>query len=157
MAVESLVSRLAELEASHHPLPTALHFNVRSTAQVPVLSSSPVNSHLVDYRAGLSILDVEADILSKSDFPLSTLLSLAILRADIANKLHVVQEHVRHMYSINFPCTRLCLILGKNSDQIPHCQPRHPWVKAPVNRCVRQCLRLRCTLDVCVYVLVVRN
>jgi hypothetical protein len=107
MSVDSLVSRLAALEASGLPLPAALHFNVRSTVQDPILSSSPLNSPLVGYSADLNILDVEAVNLSKSNVSLTSLLRLALLRAEIANKLRVVQEHIRHVYSFNISFTGL--------------------------------------------------
>jgi len=98
MSIEALLSRLAALESSYHP-PTSLVFNVRLTVDEPILSSSSTNSDLLDYRVGLTILNVEADILSKRDPPLGSLLHLANLWADITNRLWHVQLHIRNIYS----------------------------------------------------------
>jgi len=40
--VQSLSTHLAALEARYPPPPTALDFNVRSTVEDPMLTSSPI-------------------------------------------------------------------------------------------------------------------
>jgi hypothetical protein len=72
VSVETLERRLSDLDRCYRQ-PVDLDFNPHSTAADPVLSASWKNSNLLNYRAGLTILDVEADILSKKTIPITRL------------------------------------------------------------------------------------
>jgi hypothetical protein len=89
VSLETLERRLSDLDRCYRR-PIYLDFNRRSTVADPILSASWKNSVVLNYRAGLTILDVEADILSKGNIP--------NLRANIASRLHLLTEHVNNVF-----------------------------------------------------------
>jgi hypothetical protein len=97
MSLETLERRLSDLDRCYHR-PACLDFNRRATAADPILSASWKNSIVLNYRAGLTILDVEAGILSKGNMPMKRLFQITNLRANIANRLHLLAEHVNSVF-----------------------------------------------------------